>query len=516
MESNKKSEPAPTLVRDLATFKKAAQNMIATNDTAYSSGFHRQFRSRLKEYTPEDIERIIDSGSLVEQQRLSRNYFAKDGYYRQIIIHYATLLKYVGLTIPNPSYGKSLSTSSIAKRYYQAVDYVEKMNLPSMLTNCAMRALIDGSYFGIILQSDKNGFAIMDLPVGYCCSNFKDWQGNDVIEFDITYFNTIHDETLREEVLKLYPREVQQAFKAWNKGKRSNKWVIISGGAGVCFSLFDGRPLFLNVIPATIEYEKAVETEQERDAEEIRKIVVQKIPHLTDGRLLFEPDEAEEIHAGTVGMLKGNKNVSVLTTYADVDAIVSKTASDAANNTLERMMQNIYSQAGVSSQLFAATGTSTLATSIKNDIAMMMYLANKFSSFISTVLNNVYGNGNISFKYMILPVSVHNEKDYVDMTYKTANSGYSFLVPAIAMGLSQKDLPNLKDLENDVLMLGDKLRPLNSSYTQSGSTTTGNPVGRPKLSDDQKAEKTIQNETSIDNQTSPNTTTTTTQTGGSE
>lgn len=509
-EQKNTGAPAP-IVRDLATFKRAAQRMIATNDTAYQNGFHRQFRSRLKDYTPEEIDRIIESGSLKEQQTLSRNYFAKDGYYRQIIIHYATLLKYVGILIPNPGYGKSISTPHIAKRYSQAIDYVEKMNLPSILTNCALRALIDGSYFGIVLQNDKNGFAIMDLPVGYCCSNFKDLAGNDVVEFDITYFNTITNEETREEVLQLYPREVVRAWRAWQKGKRSSKWVIIEG-SGVCFSMFDGRPLFLNVIPATIEYDKAVDTEQERAADEIRKIIVQKIPHLTDGRLLFEPDEAEEIHSGTVGMLKGNQNISVLTTYTDVDAVVSKTTSDAANNTLERMMQNIYSQAGVSGQLFAATGTSTLATSIRNDIAMMMYLANKFSAFITTSLNKVYANGNITFKYFILPVSVHNEKEYTETAFKLAGSGYSFLMPAIAMGLSQKDLPNIKDLENDVLLLGDKLRPLNSSYTQSGST--GNPVGRPKLPDEEKAEKTIQNETSLDNQTTQ-TTTTTTQ-GGSE
>ena len=52
--------------------------------------------------------------------------------------------------------------------------------------------------------------------------------------------------------------------------------------------------MFLNVIPATIQYDDAVETERERDLEEIRKIIVQKIPHLTDGGLLFEPEEAAE------------------------------------------------------------------------------------------------------------------------------------------------------------------------------------------------------------------------------
>jgi hypothetical protein len=96
--------------------------------------------------------------------------------------------------------------------------------------------------------------------------------------------------------------------------------------------------LFLNVIPATIQYDEALDNERERELEEIRKIIVQKIPHLTDGGLLFEPEEAVEIHKGTVGMMKNNKNVSVLTTYADVDAIVSKTTSDNVNNTLEKMM----------------------------------------------------------------------------------------------------------------------------------------------------------------------------------
>jgi hypothetical protein len=47
--------------------------------------------------------------------------------------------------------------------------------------------------------------------------------------------------------------------------------------------------------------------------------LVQEIPHLNDGALLFEPVEVEEIHRGTVGMLRGNKNIDVLTTYGKVN-----------------------------------------------------------------------------------------------------------------------------------------------------------------------------------------------------
>ena len=482
----------------ISSYSKAQPKMIATSDATYGTlGTSRaRYLERIRDYTPEKIERIITSGSLAEQQALSRNFFYKDGYYKQIIIHYATLLKYAGLLIPNPSLGKKLSTSHISKRYYNALDYVEKMNLPVFLTDCATRALIDGCYYGVIVQLDKQNFSVLDLPSGYCQTRYKDLNGDDLIEFDVSYFNSIVDLTAKEQALASYPKFIRDAYKKWQKQKSSNSWVIIPSDIGICFPFFDGRPLFLSVIPASLEYDDAIQTERDRDAEEIRKILVQKIPHLQDGRLLFEPDEAAEMHAGAVGMLKGNKNISVLTTYADVDAVVSKTTGESTSKTLEQIEKNIYAQAGVSGQIFSSTGSSTLDASIKNDIALMMYLANKFSRFITNSINRIYGNTNITFKYQILPVSIHNMDKFVDQSFKLSGSGYSYLLPVVALGLSQRDIVNLKELENDVLKLGEKLIPLSSSYTQSSD----NPSGRPKLDDSEKAEKTIKNEESLDNQ----------------
>ena len=482
----------------ISSYSKAQQKMIATSDNTYGTlGTSRaRYLERIRDYTPEKIERIITSGSLAEQQALSRNFFYKDGYYKQIIIHYATLLKYAGLLIPNPRLGQKRSTSHISKRYYNALDYVEKMNLPVFLTDCATRALIDGCYYGVIVQLDKQNFSVLDLPSGYCQTRYKDLNGDDLIEFDVSYFNSIVDLTAKEQALASYPKFIRDAYKKWQKQKSSNSWVIIPSDIGICFPFFDGRPLFLSVIPASLEYDDAIQTERDRDAEEIRKILVQKIPHLQDGRLLFEPDEAAEMHAGAVGMLKGNKNISVLTTYADVDAVVSKTTGESTSKTLEQIEKNIYAQAGVSGQIFSSTGSSTLDASIKNDIALMMYLANKFSRFITNSINRIYGNTNITFKYQILPVSIHNMDKFVDQSFKLSGSGYSYLLPVVALGLSQRDIVNLKELENDVLKLGEKLIPLSSSYTQSSD----NPTGRPKLDDSEKAEKTIKNEESLDNQ----------------
>ena len=518
MEDNKNVvEENDTRNFDLTSFARAKEKMIATNEQTYKGRWdlQRQSLSRLKSYTPEEVTSIIESGSLSEQQKLSRNYFNKDGYYKQIIIYYATLLKYMGLLIPNPSTGKNLSTSHIQKRYFSALDYVERMRLPVLLTNIAQRALVDGCYYGIKAEGEKNTFQLIDLPAGYACSRFKDIYGNDIIEFDVSYFGTITDKESRNAALAAYPKIVQKAWKQLSQGKLKTKWLIIPKEYGVCFPFFDGRPLLLNIIPATIDYDAAIAAQREREAEEIRKIIVQKIPHLNDGRLVFEPEEAEEMHVGTVGMMKGNKNVSVLTSYADVDVVSSNNNADRTENTLTRIEQNIYAQGGVAGSIFASTGSSSLETSLNNDLALMMYFANKVSTFITNTLNDIYGNGNITFTYTIMPVSYYNTTSFIDQSFKLVGSGYSALLPALAFGMSQRDLVNIKDLENNVLKLGDKLKPLSTSYTQSNSDKEGgedgegaskNKVnntdpdegGRPKKKEEEKADKTHQNEESLD------------------
>ena len=479
----------------LTTFKSSYDNMIATSESSYNGSKYSSTlytRRSYREYTPEEIESIINSGSLASQIKLSRAFFDKGGFYQRILLHYATLLKYTGLLIPNPSFGKSLSEKYIQKKYHSAINFIDSAGLPDLFTRMAIRALRDGCYYGIINAIDGDSISVIDLPIYYCQTRFKDAKGNDLIEFDVSYFDTIVDKEDRKAALRVYPKVVANWYRRYKLGK-VKKWVFIPAEMSICLPFFDGHPMFLNIIPAAIEYDQARDINKERDLEEIRKIIVQKIPHLQDGGLLFEPDEAEIMHEGTVKMMKGNPNVSVLTTYADVDAIVSKTSNDNATSSIEKSLLNIYSEAGSSPQLFGTESNLSLETSINNDMALMMTFARKLDKVMTFVLNNKFGNSNVTFKYTILPITFYNEQKYCDNALKMANSGYSFVLPALAMGISQKELGNIKDLENDVLGLKEKLIPLSTAYTESG-----NSPGRPELPAEQKSAKTIANEKSLD------------------
>lgn len=480
-------------------FAKAIDNMIAVSENAYIAKTRiNRSKEAVRSYTKEEVEQIINGSNLDEQVTLSRNFFEANGLYRRIILYYATLLKHVGITIPNPTYGNRLSTDHIKKRYFNAVEYMDSLKIKSISTEINLRVLIDGCYYGILKTFNKKTLTLMTLPAKYCVTRYKTPEGDNLIEFDVTYFDSIKDEEARKAALLSYPKEIAKAYRKYKNGKLASKWVFVDSKIALCFSFFENpTPLFLSIIPSLMDYDESVEIEKERDLEEIKKIIVQKVPHLNDGSLLFEPDEVEVMHRGAVKMLQANKNVSVLTTYTDVDAIVSKSLNDTQSNNLEKMVKNVYVQTGTSQELFASTSNLTLIYSIKNDIALMMVLADKLGNFFTSVLNHLFSNANVNFKYKFLPVSIYTEKDYVDEVFKLAQSGYSLLIPSIAMDISQKELSSLKELENDVLELEEVLRPLSSSWTQSSS---GDGAGRPKKEASEMSPKTEANQKAIDNQ----------------
>lgn len=500
MEDQNKKIPARNF--NLTSFKKATTDIVNLNNSSYLEYLlDRRKKIYLKNYTPEEIQRIINSGSIEEQQKLSRNYFNKDGFYKQLVMHYASLLKNTGLLIPTPRFKTTLSKSKQQKAYYNALEFVDSLNIPMLASDIYLKVILDGAYYAVKTYDDKNNLIILELPSLFCSSSYKNLQGKDVIDFDLNYFDSISDSKVRNLLLtKAYPKIFLKAYHQFRKGKITNLFSIPTD-ISIYFSFSDtSRPFFLNVIQSTIDYDEAVHNHKNKDLEEIKKIIVNEIPHLNDGTLVFEPEEAAEMHEGICDMVKNNENVSVITSYGKITAIGSNTTDGVHKNYLEPMIDNIFSRAGVSKQLFASTGTSSLEKSIENDLSVMMLLANKVSKFITDIVNNKFGSKELNFIYKILPVSLYNEEDYITSSYKLTSSGYSYLVPAVAQGFSQREFLNLKDLENDLLDLEKRLIPLKSSFQAGSEDTEKKESGGQEKPLDQVSPKTIQNKESLEHQ----------------
>lgn len=496
------NEKIPKRNFNLTSFQKAIKDIVNINNSSYLDYLlNRQKKIYLKNYKPGEIEAIINGGDSAEQQKLSRNYYYKDGFYKKIILYYASLLKNSGLLIPTPRFDTNLSKKKLQSRFYKALEFVDNLNIPVLAADIYLKVLRDGAYYAVKKYTNEKDFIFLELPSLFCSSKYKNLQGKDVIDFDLKYFDSITDTKTRNILLtKAYPKIFLKAYNQYKKGITTNLFSIPTDVSVYLSFTDDNRPFFLDIIQATIDYDESVNTHKEKEIEEIKKIIVNEIPHLADGTLLFEPEEAAEMHEGICDMMKGNSNVSVITSYGSVSAIGAKTSDGMYKNALEPMINNIYQRAGVSKQIFSAEGSTGLEKSIENDTSFMMLLANKFSVIISDIVNKFFANGDLTFKYKILPVSLYNEEDYITSAYKLTGSGYSYLVPAIAQGFSQREFLGLKDLENDVFDLEYRMIPLKSAFQSGDSQNDDKENGAPKKDAEDAAPQTLKNQESLDKQ----------------
>ena len=91
-----------------------------------------------------------------------------------------------------------------------------------------------------------------------------------------------------------------------------------------------------------------------------------------NGDLIFDVDEAKDIHSNAVEMLSNAIGVDVLTTFADVDSIdTSDKNSSTTVDDLEKVERTVYNAFGASHNLFNADGNLALNNSILTDEAFM-------------------------------------------------------------------------------------------------------------------------------------------------
>ena len=461
------------------------------------------------DFSLEEIENIIRTGDLDSLRELSRYYYRTNSEYRENIDYLATLPFYDTLVTPVFEEGKG-SKAQIIKAFYNACKFVDVLDIRNTFSRITKEWLINGMYNGILREiGDKK--SIQDLPLEFCRTRFKDYNNLNILEFNVTYFESrFHDETERARMLMTFPEVVQKAWRNWKDKKTSDPWVMVSsadGGINFCFA-GDQTPLLIAAIPQLRKLKDAIEREEKRDENELYKLLIQRMPIDSQGELVFELEEVEQIHAGVAAMLQNLDTVDVLTTFGEttLENLQDSSAASQSADRIDKYAKNAWNALGRGSILFNAENSSTLAYSIKKDESLMKSYLNMYSTWIRFQINQRFSRTGLSFDFEILPTTMFNIKDYQSMYFQGAQYGYSKMRAGIASGVKQLAQLSLMNFENDFLHMSEKMIPLQSAYTTPGgansdgnggtkktSVTVGNQGGRPELPDEEKSEKTQAN-----------------------
>lgn len=365
------------------------------------------------------------------------------------------------------------------KQFQAACKFVDAMSLPDTLNHITTMQLLDGVYYGILREDAASHVTVQDLPIDYCRNRFKDLYGLDILEFNLQYFEKITDEEARMEAINSFPQIIQSAQRKRIKDPSliPSPWVSLPASVGgISFSFAnDQTPLLIASIPELKKLDDAIKREEKRDENELYKLLIQRMPVDSKGELVFQLPEVADIHASVADMLSDMDTIDVLTTFGDtsLESVQDSTSATQSTDRIEKYKNNGQDALGRGEMLFNPTNSSALEQTLKKDESIMNAYLHKYEVQIRYLVNTRFAKSYLTFDFSILPTNTFNRETLQSTYFRGAQYGYSKIFAGVAMGIPQRDQLSLVNFENDFLHMSERMVPLQSSYTTSGTAVAG-------------------------------------------
>lgn len=498
-------------VTDFSKIKVGAKTL---NDAIFKLGDLQRANPRLA--NKNTVLNAIDNYDLKTMREISNFFYKTSGIYNRIIRYMAFMYRYDWYVTPYVNDNK-MKSEKILDGFYKSLNLLDNFGVKKILGEIALKVLQNGCYYGYKVQQN-NKVVLQELPVDYCRSRFS--HGNKpAVEFNMKYFDeTFRDTTQRLRILQLFPAEFSKGYVLYKQGKLppdfmgdTSGWYLLDPEMTVKFNANgDDYPAFISIVPLILDLDEAQELDRKKTMQRLLKIVIQKMPTDKNGELIFDIDEAQQLHNNAVQMLQRAIGVDVLTTFADVTVEdMQDSNSTAQTDDLARVERQLFNEAGVSQMQFNTDGNIALEKSILNDEATMYNLLLQFEMFLNELLSPFNKNPKkVEFKVQILNTTIYNYKELSKLFKEQTQLGYSKILPQLALGQSQSSILANAYFENDVLNLITVFIPplmsstmneniLNNTGKGKKVSTEEKKAGRKELDDDKKSEKTIQNRESM-------------------
>lgn len=476
---------------------------------------------------------------------ISNQFYDMSGIYERACNYFAFLYRYDWYVIPEVYDENGGKVEKIVKEYTKILAYLDNSYIKKLCGDIALKVVKNGCYYGYLVPTDDS-IIFQELPANYCRTRGS-VKGSPIVEFNMAYFDEkFPDLQYRLKVLKLFPEEFQKGYVLYRKNKinledfdeedksicgftgyKSNGWYVLDPESTVKFNLNGSDiPVFASAIPDIFDLDAAQDLDRRKQMQQLLKIIVQKLPLDKNGDLIFDIDEARDIHNNTVQMLQRCIGVDVMTTFADVMSInTSDRNTTATQDDLAKSERTVFNSLGISKNLFNTDGNMALEKSILTDESTMRDLLLQFTIFFDKIIQKKNSNRKkYAFRFYMLETTQYNYKELAKMYKEQVQNGYSKMLPHIAMGHPQSSILNTAYFENEVLKLPYMMLPPLMSSTmsieellailgkdnqsssqntteekniQQKKTSQNGEAGRPEKPDDQKSEKTIQNRESM-------------------
>lgn len=416
-------------------------------------------------------------------RKLSQYLYVLSPQYRRIIAYFASMIDAsLYNVIPNVDMIEDNDDEKTLQNYQETLKWMEKMNIPMLMFSIGVICWREDVFYGYCYydessERDVNSFTILPLDPDYCRISSINYNGVLNCAFDFSFF----DSATNAKYLEYWDKEFTTKYNSykndsklrWQELDPERTWVL-----KVNYDQTDRViPPLSGLLEDIINLIDLKGITSVKDEMSIYKLLVAKIDTISG---TDEPNDFAIDLNTAVDFY--NKMASQLPDY--VGAILSpmtiepitfdQSATDESNS-ITKASSNLFESAGVSQVMDASklTGATAVTAALRFDqLYALKPLLSQLEARVNMFLDFVIPDNGMRVRY--IPVSPYFKDEAIKQTTEACTLGLPLKTQlASLMGLSPLDMNSMLHLENDILKLQDKMVPMQSTYTQSGTGNEG-------------------------------------------
>lgn len=396
--------------------------------------------------------------------------YGASSHFRRLIQYFTGLSDLSYVISPFKVDPSKANPNSINRNYRKTLNTLSSMNIKTQFPRILTVCLREDVFYGTMWVTNDS-IIIQQLPSDYCAiSSIENGVFN--VTFDFSYFDS------RSAYLPLYPAEFQKKYSVYQSNRTGAKWQELDSPTSFAIKCNNdipdyAIPPFVGVLRDIYELEDYRQLRLTKTELENYAMLVMSLGINDDGEWQMPLNKAREFWQNLDSVLPDE--IGSVLSPMPISKISFERANTAESNTIADTAQNMFTSAGVSSQLFnnEKPSANALALSIKADQAITFGIVRSIEDMVNRYIQSQSFGKN--FKVTFLNCSEYNRKELADQYLKACQFGIPMVSYfAATMGLGQAELDSMNFLENDVLKVKELFKPLQSSSTQSGGGDDSN------------------------------------------
>lgn len=427
-------------------------------------------QTTLSSYSKENVITYLQNIDSYEKELrgLSRYLFYRSQVYFRLVMYNSTMFDFnARYVVPNYDPTKEGNKDAIIKSYYTTLKMLDTMNLQHNLLSPIINNFIEDVFYGCC-WIDETGMFIYKIPPEYAKVSGKYLTGDFSFSVDMSQYKRY------EDIIEFLGEPLTTMYRAYG-GNNKNKWQPMPHEFAICTKARIENwetvvPVYSGLFIDLIGLLNLGDIQAITDEQQIYKLITATIPTITGASEanLFSVDVnlAVEYYNKLVATLPDYVGAAITPIPLDTISFSDDQASDTTK--VQKATKEVLNTSGGAQILDSSniSGGEALRLSCKSDTELALSsLLPQYQGWVNRILSYQVSK---PAKVKFFEVSAYTKEALKESMQKDLQYGFPNILAVNSLnGFSELDTLALNFLEQDVLGLTDKFKPLTSANTVS-------------------------------------------------